>query len=139
MSEQGTGDTISGNFSNVNNSGSIGIGKGISQVQSSNQPQPDDEAATLKQSLSKLKAQVEAEAPPEKKSTAIKRLAELEEAIFTEKPDVDRMDDVKRWFGKHLPTLAGAVTTVIVNPFVGKLVEAGGEMAAGEFRKRMGS
>ena len=35
--------------------------------------------------------------------------------------------------------LAGAVTSVIVNPIVGKLVEAAGETVSEEFRRRFGA
>jgi hypothetical protein len=46
------------------------------------------------------------------------------------------MEYVKNWFGKHLPGLAGTVVGVLVHPVVGKLVEAAGDAAADEFKKR---
>jgi hypothetical protein len=46
------------------------------------------------------------------------------------------MEYVKVWFGKNLPGLAGAVTGLIVNPVVGKLVEVAGDVLAAEFRRR---
>jgi hypothetical protein len=46
------------------------------------------------------------------------------------------MQSIRQWFGAHLPLLAGAVTSVIVHPVVGKLVEAAGDMVAGEFRRQ---
>jgi len=63
---------------------------------------------------------------------------ELEEAVTAEKPDLTTMEYVKQWFVKNLPGLAGAVTGVVVNPIVGKLVEAAGDALAAEFRRRFG-
>jgi hypothetical protein len=48
------------------------------------------------------------------------------------------MEYVKRWFVKNLPGLAGAVTSIVVHPIVGKLVEAAGDALAAEFRRRFG-
>lgn len=79
-----------------------------------------------------------AEAPPEKKEAALERVQELEEAVTAEKPDLTTMEYVKQWFVKNLPGLAGAVTGVVVNPIVGKLVEAAGDALAAEFRRRFG-
>jgi hypothetical protein len=92
----------------------------------------------LRQMLADLKAQVEAEAPAEKKDAALERVEELEEAVTAEEPDLTTMEYVKRWFVKHLPGLAGAVTSVIIHPIVGKLVEAAGDALAAEFRRRFG-
>ena len=89
--------------------------------------------------MKELRTKVEAEAEPEKKDAALERVAELEQAIVEEKPDLSTMEYVKKWFGKNLPGLAGAVTSVVVHPIVGKLVEAGGEALVSEFHRRFGS
>ena len=39
---------------------------------------------------------------------------------------------------KNLPQLAGSIVSVLVNPIVGKVVEAAGEIAAEELKKRLG-
>ena len=130
MSETGhTGDrieaTISGEIS-----GQVAVGKHITQQQTigaARQEVTPEERAELQRLLDELKTQIEAEAPAEKKDAALERVQELEEELGSEKPDLSTMAYVKRWFGKNLPKLAGAVTGVIIHPIVGKLVEAAGE------------
>ena len=92
--------------------------------------------ATLRQMFTTLKAQVAEVAPPEKKAAALERLDELEEALIAEKPDLTTMQYIKGWFVKNLPTLSGAVTSMVLHPIVGKLVESAGTMAAAEFRRQ---
>jgi len=92
----------------------------------------------IKRMLTQLLEQVKASAPPEKKEEAIGQIKELEEAITGPQPDVDRMSGVKSWFKRNIPKLAGSVVSVIVNPIVGKVVEAAGEGLAGEIQRRFG-
>ncbi len=141
MSEQQrTGDairaTISGNIS-----GQVAVGKSISQKQTVAVVPPgvtEADLATLRQVMADLKTKVEAEAPSEKKETALKRVELLEEAVTAEEPDIDMMAYVKNWFIKNIPTLAGAVTSIIVHPIIGKLVEAAGDALVSEFHRRFG-
>jgi hypothetical protein len=122
-------------------SGQVAVGKGITQTQTVGAARPEvteAELAELRQTLADLKARVEAEAPPEKKEAALERVEELEEAVTAEEPDLTTMEYVKRWFVKNLPGLAGTVTSVVVHPIVGKLVEAAGDALAAEFRRRFG-
>ena len=128
--------TISGDIS-----GQVAVGKGITQVQSIGATRPqitEADLAKLRQILTDLQAKVAAEAPPEKKDAALERVKELEEALTAEEPDLTTMEYVKGWFVKNLPDLAGAVTSVVVHPIVGKLVEAAGDALAAEFRRRFG-
>ncbi|HHS98224.1 MAG TPA: hypothetical protein ENK08_10095 [Chloroflexi bacterium] len=128
--------TISGDVS-----GQVAVGKGIIQTQVTAEARPEvteEDLAALRQMLAELKEKVAAEAPPEKKEAALERVQELEEAVTAEKPDLTTMEYVKQWFVKNLPGLAGAVTGVVVNPIVGKLVEAAGDALAAEFRRRFG-
>lgn len=46
--------------------------------------------------LDTLKAQVETEAPPEKKEAALERLEELKEAVTAKEPDLSTMEYIKR-------------------------------------------
>lgn len=122
-----------------NNNALQAIASNINQASPtvSNQVQVTEaDLANLQRMLASVKAQVEAEAPPEKKQTALEKVAELEEAIITEKPDLSTMEYVRNWFVKHLPTLSGAIASVVVHPIVGKLVEAAGDTVADEFRRR---
>ena len=89
--------------------------------------------------LAELRSQVAAQAPPEQRAAAVERVDELEQAVLADQPDVTTIRYVAQWFGRNLPKLAGAVTTVVVHPIVGRLVEAAGEMLAGDFRKLMGA
>ncbi len=121
--------------------GQIAIGHGINQMQVIGAARPEvtqAERTELQQLLADLKAQVEAAAPPGNKNAALERVAELEEAITARKPDLTTMEYIKHWFVKNLPGLAGAVTSVVVHPIVGKLVEAAGDGLAAEFRRRFG-
>ena len=117
------------------------MGKGITQIQTIGAAPPEvteAELAELRQTLADLKAKVSAEAPVDKKEAALERVEELEEAITAKEPDLPTMEYVERWFVKNLPGLAGAVTSVVVHPTVGKLVEAAGDALAAEFRRRFG-
>ena len=96
------------------------------------------ELEELNQLLAHLRSKVEVEAHPDKKDVALERVGELEGAIAEEKPDLTTMEYVKNWFVKNLPGLAGTVTSVVVHPIVGKLVEAGGDALVEEFRRRFG-
>lgn len=120
-------------------SGQVGIGRDIKQSQSIGKapvPVTDEELATLKEQLAQLRELVSQQAPSEKQDAALERVEELSDAVTAGEPDLATMEYVKNWFGKNLPALAGAVTSVIVNPIVGKLVEAAGDAVAAEFRRR---
>jgi len=128
--------TISGDIS-----GQVAVGKGITQVQGIGAARPqitEADLAKLRQVLTDLKAKVTTKAPPEKKNAALERVGELEEALTAGEPDLTTIEYVKGWFVKNLPDLAGAVTSVVVHPIVGKLVEAAGDALAAEFRRRFG-
>jgi hypothetical protein len=136
--EKPSGDVIRATISG-DVSGQVAVGKGITQIQTIGATSPqvtEAELAELRQVLVGLKAKVAAEAPPDKKDAALERVAELEEAVTAEEPDLPTMEYVKGWFAKNLPGLAGAVTSVVVHPVVGKLVEAAGDALAAEFRRR---
>jgi plasmid stabilization system protein ParE len=139
MSEQEkAGDVIRATISG-DVSGQVAVGKGITQTQTIGAAPPEvteADLAELRQVLVGLKAKVAAEAPPDKKVAALERVAELEEAVTAKEPDLPTMEYVKGWFAKNLPGLAGAVTSVVVHPIVGKLVEAAGDALAAEFRRR---
>ena len=123
-------------------SGQVGVGKAIHQTQTvgaeAARTPTDAELAELHRAFAELKAQVSAEAPPERKGAAVERIDELEEAIIADEPDLTTVDYVKRWFTRNVPRLAGTVTGVIVNPIVGMLVGAAGDAAVREFQEILG-
>jgi len=137
--QSGKGDSIQSTITG-DVTGQVAVGKDIRQRQTIAAPEPPTEAELeqLRAAFAELKALVQSEAPPDSQAAAAERVAELEQATISEKPDVSTMEYVKNWFSKNLPKLAGAVTGVLVNPIVGKLVQAAGDTVAEEFRRRFG-
>ncbi|MEM9267052.1 MAG: toll/interleukin-1 receptor domain-containing protein [Cyanobacteria bacterium P01_F01_bin.13] len=133
------GDSISANISG-NMSGNIAVGKNISQTQNiGTLPEvTSEDKARLKQLLSTLTAQIEAEVPEERKEAALEHLEELEETITSDEPDLATMEYVVKWFKKKLPQLAVYVMGTLLNPVVGKVLEATGAVAPGELKQRFG-
>ena len=140
--ESRQGNTIRGDIKG-NISGQVAIGHDIIQEQWIGQ-RPEigkEELATLEQQLAALREAVREQAPPEKKEKALERVDELAQAATAEEQDtttITTMEYVRNWFAKNLPSLAEAVTGVIVHPIVGKLVGAAGDLAVAEFRRRFG-
>ena len=132
MTEQRQGDVITGVISDVN--GNAAIGKDITQTNIA-APPTAEELKTLTEAFAALRAEVERDAPPEVREEAVKQADAIKEATLGPKPDVSVMAQAKNWFLKHAPGLLGAVTTVIVNPIVGKVVQAAGDAVAAEYRK----
>jgi hypothetical protein len=136
----GSGDDI-----RVNIQG--GVGQGAQFIAGSGNTQTNTTTAAgasqaeleeVKKMLAQLMEDVRASSPPDKKEEAVGQVKELEDAITSPEPDIDRMSGVKSWFKRNIPKLAGSVVGVIVNPIVGKVVEAAGEGLAGEIQRRFG-
>ncbi len=126
--------TIQGNVS-----GQIAIGNNIRQSQKKvYRSVSSSDLKILRQLLAGLREKVETEVPPDQKEAALEQVDELQQAVTQKKPDLSTMESVKNWFGKNVPALAGAVTSLIVHPIVGKLVEAGGDLLVKEFQHRFG-
>lgn len=140
--EEERGDDIRADISG-DVSGQVAVGKDIHQEQTVGGGAgevTEEELQELRGQIEALKEQVKAEAPQEKVDAAVERLDELEKAVVEkEEPDLTTMEYVRKWFGEHLPQFAGAVTSVVVHPIVGRLVEAAGDAAVSEFKRRFGS
>lgn len=121
-------------------SGQVAVGSQIHQVNSAPAQvgSAEIELDSLLQELKALKDRIAESAPAEKQASALERVDELTAAVTAEKPDLTTMEYVRNWFARNLPALAGAVTSVVVNPIVGRLVEAAGDTLAAEFRRRFG-
>ena len=120
-------------------SGQLAAGENITQLSTKTTGEVTKaELEELNQLLATLRSKVEVEAHPDKKEAALERVGELEQAITEKKPDISTMEYVRNWFVKNLPGLAGTVTSVVVHPIVGKLVEAGGDALVEEFQRRFG-
>jgi hypothetical protein len=136
-SDERQGDRISGNVSGPVQ-GQVAIGKSIRQEQSVGEMKlelSEAERAELGQAFTALRSEVEANAPPETRPAALERVDELEEAVVAAEPDVTTMGYVKKWFTKNLPTLAGSVVGVLVNPIVGKIVQSAGDAAMTDLQR----
>jgi len=64
----------------------------------------------------------------DKRSEAISKADELNSEIIQEKPELGKIEQLKGWLKDNVPEVAGAVTSLFVNPVVGKIVEKAGEM-----------
>jgi hypothetical protein len=119
--------------------GQVAVGNNIQQTQTqiAGQLNPE-EIQELKQLFEQLKSQVQENAPAATKEAALERIDELEEATMGEQPDPSTMEYVRNWFRKNIPMLAEAVTQVITNPLVGKMIGAAGDLIAAEFKRRFG-
>ena len=128
------GDAISANITGNISGAQLAVGKDIAQNQTVGSAAiSSEELAQLRTAFSELASEVEAQAPPERRAAAVERVAELEQAILADEPDVTTIQYVGRWFRSNLPQLAGAVVSIVVNPIVGKLVGAAGDALVAEF------
>lgn len=129
-----TGDTISANISGNISGGQVAVGKDIAQNQTvGTAAVSTQELAELRTAFSELASEVEAQAPPERRAAAVERVAELEQAVLADEPDVTTIQYIGRWFRNNLPQLAGAVASIVIHPIVGKLVGAAGDALVAEF------
>jgi len=133
MTEKQQGDVITGVISDVKNS-TAAIGKDITQTNIA-APPTAEELRELTAAFTTLRGQIERDAPADVRDEAVRQADALKEATLGSKPDVSLMAQARNWFLKHAPGLFGAVTTVIVNPIVGKVVQAAGDAVAAEYRK----
>lgn len=121
--------------------GQVGVGDNIAMTQTVGAlptPVTEAELTELRQILIDLKAQIEVDAPTEKRAAAAERLDELEEAITGSEPDVATIGYVQGWFKRNLPAVAGAVTSLVLHPIVAKLVTTAGDALAADFARLIG-
>jgi hypothetical protein len=97
------------------------------------------ELAAFQAAVDAVKAQAITAAPPAEAVKAIEQLTEFHAAATAPEPDLSKMQQVRTWFVQHLPTMAGAVTGLLVHPVVGALVKSAGDAVTAEFQHRFGS
>ena len=97
---------------------------------------PPNEQAEISKAFADFRAEVEREAPPAVKDEAVRQATEIERAAAAPTPDLGAIATARRWFLDHAPTLFGAVTAVLANPILGKVVQAAGDAVADEFKRR---
>ena len=134
----GPGPTITGTI--TGNSGQAAIGTNNTQTQTITRVDlakvlTPEELQQLTDAFAGLKAKVATEAPHEVRDEAVRQAEVLETATKSEQPNVSAMSAAKNWFLRNAPGLLGAVTSVVINPIVGKIVHAAGEAVAKEYEK----
>jgi hypothetical protein len=116
--------------------GAVAVGKDITQNQTVGSMQAtltDADRAELATLFESLRADVANAVPEHERRAALERVDELEEAIVADTPDLTTIEYVKQWFARKLPAAAGLVASVLVHPFVGRLVERAGDKVAESF------
>jgi hypothetical protein len=118
-------------------SGQFSIGDDVRQTQITGAAAglTDADRAEFRNALAAFRDQVACDAPPDQRDAALARVDELEDAASDAEPDPTTFQLVGRWFVKHIPALAGGAAALI-NPILGKLVEAGADVAADLIKKR---
>jgi hypothetical protein len=113
--------------------GEVAVGKGISQQQDVGSMQlslTEAERAELSSLFDNLRNDVSAAVPESERGAALERVNELEQAVVADKPDLTTIEYVKQWFARKLPAAAGLVTSVLIHPLVGAIVERAGAKIA---------
>ena len=130
---------LSGNEIIVGDGGNIIKGNNIQVGNYNRMILSEADLKGLHETFSGLNKEIESSAPPEIKEQALQRANELQRAVLADKPDTSTMLNIRDWFVKNLPGIAGTVTGVLVNPIVGKLVQAAGDLAVKESNRRLGA
>ena len=128
------GDAISANISGNISGGQVAVGKDIAQNQTvGTSRSPTRSSRSCAPRSASWRRRSKRKAPPERRAAAVERVAELEQAVLADEPDVTTIQYIGRWFRNNLPQLAGAVASIVVHPIVGKLVGAAGDALVAEF------
>ena len=132
------GDIITGTIGD--HASQVAVGKNIRQLQKSGSAEiTEADLEELRGLFDELKKQVAEQAPPDKKDAALERVEELQQEVTSDKPQPSTFEYVKNWFGKNIPGLLGSVTSLVVHPLVGKVVEAASSVAADAIRRQFGA
>lgn len=90
-------------------SGQVAVGKDIKQTRTTSPDSTQGKGEDQERVFADLRRMVENEAPPEERQSALDRLDTLEEAISSDPPNADAIQDIVSWFATHLPEMAEAV------------------------------
>jgi hypothetical protein len=132
--DQTTGDRISAVVTGPVQ-GAVAVGKDISQQQDVGSMQltvTEAERAELSALFAGLRRDVSAAVPESERRAALERVDELEQAVVADRPDLTTVQYVKQWFARKLPAAAGLITSLLVHPLVGRIVERAGDKLAEE-------
>nr|QNO50048.1 hypothetical protein MMAJBCMK_00031 [Methanosarcinales archaeon ANME-2c ERB4] len=64
----------------------------------------------------------------DRRNEAISKSEELNKELIKEKPEPGKIEQLKGWLIDNVPEVAGTVTSLFINPIVGKVVEKAGKM-----------
>ena len=89
-----------------------------------------DEIETVNRLFADLNSQLRSvpDISEDKRNEAIIKAEELNNEIIKEKPELGKIEQLKGWLKDSVPEVAGAVTSLFVNPVIGKVVEKAGGM-----------
>jgi hypothetical protein len=90
----------------------------------------DAEREELGALFAQLRGDISAIVPESERRAALERVDELEQAVVADHPDLTTVQYVKQWFARKLPAAAGLITSVLVHPLVGRIVERAGDKLA---------
>jgi len=137
------GDKIEGHVGNVGPGAQVAIGKGISQTAVQ---VPIQLAATEREEIGRLLAELgnqlaRLEVPENKKVVGQEFVGQLEKELTKtdEPPDASLVKVAGNWLLENVPALAGTLAGIFLNPVVGKVVEAAGDIATEWVRERFGA
>lgn len=94
---------------------------------------PEQDVVEIQRLIAELKTQLAGlELSADKKIIGSEFVNQLEGELVKEdgKPDPSIIKTSGNWLMKNIPALAGALTSLFINPIVGKVVEAAGSIAA---------
>jgi hypothetical protein len=140
--DEGRGDKIEGRVGDVGPGAQVAIGKQITQVMTRDPAVLSlGDRAEIERLLADLKSQlVRLDIPEAKKLVGQEFVGQLEQELTKteEAPDASTIKVGGDWLLKNIPALAGTIATIFLNPVVGKVVEAAGDIAAEWVKKRFG-
>lgn len=89
-----------------------------------------DEIETVNRLFADLNSQLRSvpDISEDKRNEAISKAEKLNNEIIKEKPEPGKIEQLKGWLVDNVPEVAGAVTSLFINPIVGKVVEKAGKM-----------
>ena len=123
-------DHISATISGVSNS-QVAVGKQIQQVRHAQKQLEPELFAPLHQAIRhQLKG--------EEQEEAMKKAAALEEELMAKEPDVNRLEQLQRFFKERGGQMAAAVEKIFQHPAIQSVVKHAAEVAMVAIMKQMG-
>jgi hypothetical protein len=137
------GDKIEGHVGDVGTGAQVAIGKRIDQtIAQAPTALTAAERLELERLMAELKGKLASlDIPETKKLLGLEFVGQLEEELTRteEPPDASTIKVAGDWLLKNIPALTGTLASLFVNPIVGKVVEAAGDLAAKWVKERLGT